>query len=140
MLFIPVATKSLINDGMEGASSAMAAVPIAALAGGLKGKAMSMVKSGGRKTIDSVDFMTRPLTNPVTGRAKVIAEKYGEKFNEMKSGYASLGLPESYKNMESSKIPLRRSNFDSKEKFFKAVDSQIQKEFRNADKSVDSSK
>lgn len=103
MLFIPIATKSIINDGMEGAASALSAIPAAATAGMVRAKSAGLLKAGGAKGVSTLDLGSRPITNPITGRAKVMAKKYGPKIAEAKKSYSRIGLPPSYLEMEQNK-------------------------------------
>ena len=103
MLFIPIATKSLISDGMQGAASAIAAVPAAASAGFIKAKAARFAKQGGKKMLDGARFASRPMTNPVTGRLKVKAAELSPKIKRLKKRYSELNEPESYKKLKEKK-------------------------------------
>ena len=144
MLFIPIATKSLINDGLEGASSAIAAVPAAATGAYLKAKAAKVAASGGRKLMGAGSFASKPLVNPFTSRASVMANKAKPKINKYKERYSQMGQSESYKNMQKFKAnasdsSIRRTDYASKKDYFKAIDKQIRKEVKKSNRSMGSS-
>lgn len=65
MLFIPFATKSLINDGMSGAASALAAVPTAATGAFVKSMAVkngkNLINQGSNGLKSSFGKMSRPI-------------------------------------------------------------------------------
>ncbi len=93
MLFIPLATKSLINDGMSGAAETIAMATTVAAAGATKfavsrfaGKALGGAASAGK-------FAAKPLTNPVTGRVQLMKERVKPKLQTFKRNYESIGLP-----------------------------------------------
>lgn len=63
MLFVPMATRSLINDGMESAASAMSAAPALAASGAVKGVSKKFAAASGRKAKQAVGFASRPARN-----------------------------------------------------------------------------
>ena len=92
--------------GLQSAASGLAAAPglIAAKAGafGLKNhgkKAMGKAREG-------VEFTSRPLTNPVTGRARVWLNKakLGQRFHKAKATYSELGLSKEGQELEREKL------------------------------------
>jgi hypothetical protein len=87
MLFIPIASRSLISDGMNSVASSLAAVPAVAAGGAIK---MATAKYGG-KIAGAAAFAAKPLTNPVTSRAQNLKEKLRPRFERAKAAYASVG-------------------------------------------------
>ena len=63
MLFIPFATKSLLNDGLQGAASALAAVPTMAAGVALRAAAIQGAKSLAAKGAASAKFVSTPARN-----------------------------------------------------------------------------
>jgi len=65
MLFIPFATKSLINDGMSGAASALAAVPTAATGAFIKSMAVkngkNLIHQSGNGVKSAFAKVSRPI-------------------------------------------------------------------------------
>ncbi|USN48055.1 MAG: hypothetical protein H6626_02895 [Pseudobdellovibrionaceae bacterium] len=90
MLFIPIATRSLINDGMESAASALASAPAMAAATTAKLYATKMIKQGAAKTWGAGKFAAKPLTNPISGRVSRFREKIEPKFQNFKNEYADI--------------------------------------------------
>ena len=101
MLLIPFFTKSLISDGLQGMASGLAATPglLAANAGAVA------LKKAGKQTLSragsGLQFASKPLTNPATGRARVWADKtkLKERFQQAKNKYSELGLPKEAKEL-----------------------------------------
>lgn len=98
MLFIPIATKSLLGDGMQAAASALAAAPTMAAATTIKASSIAWAKKTGQAGAKGAAFVAKPATNPITGRYEVLKNKYGPKFNELKKQYAQINLPKELKN------------------------------------------
>lgn len=94
MLFIPIASKSLISDGMSSVASSLAAVPAIAAGGGIK---MAAAKYGG-KIAGAAAFAAKPVTNPVTSRAQLLKENLRPRFERAKAAYASIGMVKREKN------------------------------------------
>ena len=65
MLFIPLATRSLINDGLETAASGLALAPATAAVGAAKYYAKHAAKQGAAKTWGASKLMARPVLNHV---------------------------------------------------------------------------
>ena len=116
MLLIPLFTKSLIGDGLQSAASALAAAP-----GMLATKATVLAsKHFGKKAISgassAIGSTSKPLTNPFTGRAKLLANKVRPKVEKFTKAYSEIGLPKEVKQFNEKE---RRRNFairDSKRK------------------------
>lgn len=87
MLFIPIASKSLISDGMSSVASSLAAVPAIAAGGAIK---MAAAKYGG-KIVGAAAFAAKPVTNPITSRAQILKENLRPRFERAKAAYASIG-------------------------------------------------
>jgi hypothetical protein len=107
MLFIPLATRSLISDGMTSMASTLAMAPTLATAGVVK-LATSRFTSkvaGGIKS--SAVFAGKPVTNPLTGRYQMMKEKLKPRFENYKQRYERIGLPRNltkYKKYGDKKI------------------------------------
>lgn len=100
MLLIPLFTRSLIGDGLQSASSALAAAP-----GLMAAKAVTMAtktlgKKAGSAALGIADSASKPLTNPITGRAKVMASRVQPYVNQFAKTYSELGLPEEAKKLK----------------------------------------
>lgn len=65
MLFIPLATRSLINDGLEMAAAGLALAPATAAVGAAKFYAKHAAKQGVSKTLGVGKFIARPVLNQV---------------------------------------------------------------------------
>lgn len=93
MLFIPLATKSLISDGMNSVASSLAAVPAIAAGGAVK---LAAAKYGAKfigATKGAAMFAAKPATNPVAGRAEMLKDRLKPRFERLQKAYGSMGLP-----------------------------------------------
>lgn len=90
MLFIPIATKSLVSDGMSSVASSLAAVPALAAGGAIK---VAAAKYGG-KVAGAAAFAAKPATNPIAGRMEMLKDKLQPRFEKAKQAYGSMGLPQ----------------------------------------------
>jgi len=108
MLLVPLFTKSLIGDGLQSASSALAAAPglMATKAAILATKATGKKSLGG--ALGFSRFAAKPATNPITGRAQVLANRIEPKVKEFKNWYSQVGLPEEAKELQKKQ---RRQKF-----------------------------
>ena len=102
MLLIPLFTKSLIGDGLQSASAALATAP-----GLMATKALTLAtKTIGRKAgINGLNFAntaTKPLTNPITGRTQMMANRIRPHMNQFAKTYSEIGLP---KEARKFKVP-----------------------------------
>lgn len=86
MLFIPIASRSLISDGLNSVASSLAAVPAVAAGGAVK---MLAAKYGG-KLVGGAAFAAKPITNPFTSSARILQQKYRPKFKSAKRSYANM--------------------------------------------------
>lgn len=121
MLLVPLFTRSLISDGLQSASSGLAAAP-----GLLTAKAASMAlkkygSKGLNKLKNGVDFSTKPLRNPLTSRAKVWNSKMRlkQRFNKAKRNYRDLGNTKEWKEMrnrQNRRSHAIRQNYKNKSK------------------------
>jgi hypothetical protein len=98
MLFIPLATKSLISDGMSSMASSLAMAPALATGAAVKfglskfaSKAMGGLKS-------TAAFAAKPATNPFTGRAEMLKDRLKPRFDRFKKNYEKIGLPKEILN------------------------------------------
>lgn len=90
MLFIPIATRSLVSDGMSSVSSSLAAVPALAAGGAIK---IAAAKYGG-KIASAAAFAAKPATNPASGRMEMLKDRLRPRFEKAKRTYESIGLPQ----------------------------------------------
>jgi hypothetical protein len=90
MLFIPIATRSLISDGMSSVASTLAAVPALAAGGAVK---MAAAKYGG-KIAGAAAFAAKPATNPIAGRMEMLKDRLKPRFEKAKQAYGTIGLPQ----------------------------------------------
>ena len=97
MLLIPVFAKSLIGDGLQSASSALAAAPGLMATKSIALAAKTMGKKAGGNALGFVGATSKPLTNPITGRAQVMANRVRPQMNQFKNWYSEIGLPEEAK-------------------------------------------
>ncbi len=100
MLFIPLATKSLISDGMNSVASTLAMAPAVAAAGAVKlvaTRAASKTMGGFKST---ALFAARPVTNPVTARYETMKDRLRPRFERFKKGYEKIGLPKEILNKQ----------------------------------------
>lgn len=98
MLFIPLATKSLLSDGMSSVASTLAMAPAIAAAGAVKlgvTRLASKAMGGLRST---ALFAAKPATNPVTGRYEMLRDRLKPRFENFKRSYEQIGLPQQIKN------------------------------------------
>lgn len=89
MLFIPIATRSLISDGMSSVAGSLAAVPAIAAGGAIK---MAAAKYGG-KIAAVASFSAKPVTNPIAGRMEMLKDRLKPRFEKAMQTYGSVGLP-----------------------------------------------
>ncbi len=90
MLFIPIATRSLVSDGMSSVASTLAAVPAIAAGGAVK---IAAVKYGG-KIAGAAAFAAKPATNPIAGRVETMQDQLKPRFEKLKQAYGAAGLPQ----------------------------------------------
>jgi hypothetical protein len=77
----------------------------------LKATTMAVKTMGKRALSGAVNltgFAAKPLTNPVTGRAQILASRVQPKVTEFKDWYSQVGLPEEAKELNQKQ---RRQNF-----------------------------
>lgn len=110
MLFIPFATRSLINDGLESAASGMAGLVAAATAQGMKAMVAKGVSATTKNAAAGLGFASKPVTNPFTGRAQLLGRKIKPKIDAMKKGYSQMNLPKELKDQP--KVKTGSSNTD----------------------------
>jgi len=98
MLFIPLATKSLISDGMNSVASTLAMAPALAAAGAVKVTASRFASKAAGGMKGAALFATKPVTNPVAGRAEMLKDRLKPRFERFKSSYEKFGLPKEILN------------------------------------------
>ncbi|MBL7542219.1 MAG: hypothetical protein JNL11_00300 [Bdellovibrionaceae bacterium] len=103
MLFIPIATRSLVNDGMESAASAITAVPTMATGVALKAQMAKLAKGLASGAVSGGKFAAKPITNPFFGRAELLKQRLNPKLNQMKKTYENLFLPKDQKKGRNDK-------------------------------------
>ncbi len=99
MLLIPLFTKSLIGDGLQSAASALAAAPglMMTKAGMLAAKMHGKKLLGGAS--NAIGFTSKPLTNPITGTAKVLGHRVSPHIDRFKKRYSQISLPSQAKEI-----------------------------------------
>lgn len=100
MLLIPLFTKSLIGDGLQSASAALATAPGLMATKSLTFAAKAMGKKVGANALGFTDAATKPLTNPITGRAKMLGNRIRPQVNQFLNAYSEIGLPKEAKNLK----------------------------------------
>lgn len=103
MLFIPVATKSLISDGMSSMAGTLAMAPALATANAVKLTANRFVAKAAESIKSAATFAIKPVTNPVTGRAQMLKERLGPRFERFKQSYERIGLPKEILKKQNNK-------------------------------------
>lgn len=98
MLFIPLATKSLISDGMNSVANTLAMAPALATAGAVKLTASKWGSKLMQGLKDTGSFAAKPVTNPIAGRYQLMKEKIKPRFERAKQRYGSIGLPQELRN------------------------------------------
>lgn len=93
MLFIPMASKSLIGDGLSSLASTLAMAPAIAAAGTVKMAATRVAAKAGGHAKNLAGFASKPLTNPVSGRYQLMKERLEPKLRDFKKRYSAIGLP-----------------------------------------------
>lgn len=100
MLLIPLFTKSLIGDGLQSASAALATAPGLMATKALTLATKTMGKKAGANVLGFADAATKPLTNPITGRAKIMANRIRPQMNQFSNKYSEIGLPKEAKTFK----------------------------------------
>ncbi len=100
MLLIPLFTKSLIGDGLQSASAALAAAPGLMATRAVTLATKTMGKKAGAGVLGVADSASKPLTNPITGRAKVMANRIRPQMNQFSNWYSEIGLPQEAKKLK----------------------------------------
>lgn len=93
MLFIPLATKSLISDGMSSVASTLAMAPALAMSGAVKVAASRFGSKAATGMKSAAGFMAKPATNLVSGRAELLKDRLKPRFESFKNNYEKIGLP-----------------------------------------------
>ncbi len=116
MLFIPFATKSLLNDGLQGAATALAAVPTLAAGAAIKGVAMQAAKSMGQRGMAGAKFLSIPAKNWTGAKMDKMRARLSPtiaRADQLKDKWKDLGL-ETKTNYMGQKFKVRRDNRDKK--------------------------
>lgn len=112
MLFIPLATKSLITDGMSSVASTLAMAPALAASGAIK----LMATKGASKFVaaskGSALFAAKPAINPVAGRYEMLKDRLRPRFEQFKKSYESVGLPREIIEKRKREQQRRKKNHD----------------------------
>jgi hypothetical protein len=98
MLFIPLATKSLISDGLSSFASTLAMAPAIATAGAVKMTASKLASKATGGITSSALFAAKPLTNPITGRYENLKSRLAPRFEKAKKNYSQIWLPKKPNN------------------------------------------
>jgi hypothetical protein len=88
MLFIPIATRSLVSDGMSSVASTLAAVPASAAGGAVKVAAAKY----GTKIAGFASFAAKPVTNPVVARVEMLKDRLRPRFEKAKQAHGDIGF------------------------------------------------
>lgn len=107
MLFIPLATKSLISDGMNSVANTLAMAPAVAAAGAMKITASKWATRLGTNAKEATQLLAKPITNPVAGRYQQMKDRVKPRLDQFVKNYQSIGLPKKDKSQ-----PYRR-NFNN---------------------------
>lgn len=117
MLFVPMASRSLINDGMESAASAMSAVPAMAATKVVKGVSKMAAKKSAGKAKSALGFASRPARNLGKRGLRAAQKKTGLKGRNMskpiqegKKWYSSLGKSAAHKRLDNQKETRKQRN------------------------------
>ena len=110
MLMIPMATKSLINDGLEGAASALGAAPTLAGLGAVRSfaKYTASKATGGAK--NALSYSVRPARNLIERGVDKAKDRLDGKVNirrplsRLNRKFSELGMNEKQKIKRRSKI------------------------------------
>jgi hypothetical protein len=117
MLFIPFATKSLLNDGLQGAASALAAVPTMAAGIALKAAAVQGVKALGAKGMAGAKFLGTPATNWTSSKMDKVRARLEPGLNraqKAKEQWKEIGLDTKFDYASGMNRKVRRANRDKK--------------------------
>lgn len=93
MLFIPLATKSLISDGMNSVANTLAMAPALAAVGTVKLTATKWATKMGGNAKGAAQFIAKPVTNPIVSRYEQMKERYKPRVDNFIQSYQSIGLP-----------------------------------------------
>ena len=108
MLFIPLATKSLISDGMNSVASTLALAPAFAASGAVKLAASRFTAKAAQGLKSTAAFAAKPLTNPFMGRAEQLKDRLRPRFERFKQSYGKIGLPKEIINKQNKE----RKNYE----------------------------
>jgi hypothetical protein len=108
MLLIPLFTKSLIGDGLQSASAALATAPGLMATKALTLATKTMGKKAGASVLGFADAASKPLTNPITGRAKIMANRIRPQMNQFSNMYSEIGLPKEAKTFKTQQQKRRQ--------------------------------
>jgi hypothetical protein len=100
MLFIPLATKSLISDGMNSVASTLALAPAFAASGAVKLAASRFTAKASQGIKSTAAFAAKPVTNPIAGRAEQLKDRLRPRFERFKQSYGKIGLPKEIINKQ----------------------------------------
>lgn len=117
MLFIPFATKSLVNDGLQGAATALAAVPTMAAGVAIKAAAMQGAKALSAKGMAGAKFLGTPATNWTSSKMDKVRARLEPGLNraqKAKEQWKELGLDSKFDYASGMNRKVRRNNRDKK--------------------------
>lgn len=118
MLFIPFATKSLLNDGLQGAASALAAVPTMAAGVAIKAAAMQGAKTLAAKGAAGAKFASAPIRNWTGARMdqmRARLEPGKTRIEQAKVRWKDSGLDKKFDYASGMNRTIRRKNRDKNE-------------------------
>ena len=117
MLFIPFATKSLLNDGLQGAASALAAVPTMAAGVALKTAAVQGAKALAAKGAAGAKFAGAPIRNWTGARMDQMRARLEPGLNQArkaKDRWKEMGLDKKFDYASGMNRTVRRDDRDKK--------------------------
>ena len=117
MLFIPFATKSLINDGLQSAASALASVPTMAAGVAIKAAALKGAKALGEKSMAGGKFLGTPAANWTGAKMDKMRARLEPAVNrarKMKEQWKELGLDKKFDYAAGANRTVRRNSRDKK--------------------------
>lgn len=117
MLFIPFATKSLLNDGMQSAASALAAVPTMAAGVAIKAAAVQGAKALAAKGAAGAKFAGAPLTNWTGAKMDRLRSRLEPTVNNVrkaKEQWKDLGVERKYNYATGMSEKVERPGSDEK--------------------------
>jgi len=105
MLFIPIATKSLLSDGMSGAAETIAIASSFAAGAAVKGISLAAAKAAGSRGLEGAKFLAAPGRNLARNRIDALKTRLApaaRKIEQAKESWESLGKKKGFDYMSNS--------------------------------------